>query len=314
MTTVEQLREWSRAGIITEAQHDTLAALVRKDRFSLFLELNALLYIGVLSLVGGLAWTFQAYFANLGDPLILSILSVLCAGCLYYCFSHAAPYSHAEVEPPSLAFVYILYFGCLLFSSELAYIEFRFHLLRDTWDYYLLFTAAAFALLAYRFDNRFVLSLALASLAGWFGLKLSAFGWLSADIVRISALTYAAVVAGLGVMLHRQRIKPHFVDVYLHLAANAGFIAMVSGVRESSASGFYVLALVVLATVAAVLGIRFNRFAFVAYAAVYGYAGLSMRMLSYLTGTTATLAYFVVTGTLMIAGLAALARRFGRGE
>jgi hypothetical protein len=314
MSTLEQLREWSRAGIITGAQHDTLAALVRKERFSLFLELNALLYIGVLSLVGGLGWTFQTYFANLGDPLILSILSVLCAACLYYCFAHAAPYSHGEVEPPSLAFVYVLYFGCLLFSSALAYIEFRFHLLRDAWDYYLLFTAAAFALLAYRFDNRFVLSLALASLAGWFGLKLSALAWLSADAVRMSALTYGAVVAGLGAMLYRQRIKPHFVDVYLHLAANAGFLAMVSGVRDSSGGAFYVLALAVLSTVAVVLGIRFNRFAFVAYAAVYGYAGLSMRMLWFLTGTTASLVYFVVTGTLMIGGLAALARRFGRGE
>lgn len=314
MTTLEQLREWGRAGIITEAQHDALAALVRKERFSLFLELNALLYVGVLSLVGGLGWTFQTYFANLGDPLILSILSALCAGCLFYCFSHAAPYSHGEVEPPSLTFVYVLYFGCLLFSGELAYIEFRFHLLRASWDYYLLFTAAAFALLAYRFDNRFVLSLALASLAGWFGLKLSAFGWLSADVVRMSALTYGAAVAGLGTTLYRQRIKPHFLDVYLHLAANAGFIAMVSGVRNSSASTFYLLALVVLSTVAVVLGIRFNRFAFVAYAAVYGYAGFSMRMLSYLSGTTATLGYFVATGTLMIAGLAGLARRFGRGE
>jgi hypothetical protein len=314
MTTLEQLREWSRAGILSDAHHDTLAALVRRERFSLFLELNALLYIGVLSLVGGLGWTFQTYFTNLGDPLILSILSALCAACLYYCFSHAAPYSHGEVEPPSLAFVYVLYLGCLLFSSELAYIEFRFHLLRDTWDYYLLFTAAAFALLAYRFDNRFVLSLALASLAGWFGLKLSAFGWISGDVLRMSALAYGAAVAGLGATLYRQGIKPHFVEVYLHLAANAGFMAMVSGVRDSSAGAFYLLALVLLSTTSVVLGIRFNRFAFVAYAAVYGYAGLSMRVLSYLTGTTATLGYFVVTGTLMIAGLAALARRFGRGE
>ena len=46
-------------------------------------------------------------------------------------------------------------------------------MLSGQWDLYLLATALLFFFLAYRFDNRFVLSLALSSLAGWFGLKIS---------------------------------------------------------------------------------------------------------------------------------------------
>jgi hypothetical protein len=56
---------------------------------------------------------------------------------------------------------------------ELAYLENRFHLLSGQWDLYLLATALLFFFLAYRFDNRFVLSLALSSLAEWFGLTVS---------------------------------------------------------------------------------------------------------------------------------------------
>src|SRR4030095_4482895 len=54
MTTLDRLRHWSQAGLISEEQHQTLRAVVSKERFSLYVELNALLYLGVLSLVAGL--------------------------------------------------------------------------------------------------------------------------------------------------------------------------------------------------------------------------------------------------------------------
>ena len=62
------------------------------------------------------------------------------------------------------------------------------------------------------------------------------------------------------------------------------------------------------------LGVRFTRFAFVAYGTVYGYAGISYAVLPRLHSPTTALAYFVVTGTIVIISLAVLARRFGRGE
>jgi hypothetical protein len=292
-----------------------LGALVAGARFSLFLELNAALYLGVLAFVAGIGWTFQTYFSDLGDPFILSTFSLLFAGCLSYCFSRGAPYSPGEVESPTLVFDYVLYLGCLLLSAELAYIEFRFQLFRGAWDHYLLFTTAVFALLAYRFDNRFVLSLALAAFAGWFGLKFSAFDFRPADALRASALLYGAIVAAAGTALHKQRIKPHFLETYLHIAANVVFWAMVSGVDDRSAGALYLAALLALSAVAVVQGVRFRRFVFVAYGVVYGYIGVSVKVVPSL-GNEATpiLAYFVVTATAMIIALVMLARRFARDE
>ena len=66
MTTIDRL-DWRESGVISEAQHATLPAIVRRERFSVFVELNALLYIGVISIVGGLGWTFRDYVASLGD-------------------------------------------------------------------------------------------------------------------------------------------------------------------------------------------------------------------------------------------------------
>ena len=92
MSTLRYLERWKTAGVIPLRQHDVLAALVRKDRVSVFVELNALLYAGVVTFIAGVGWTIQTYFASLGDAAVLSSLSLLLAGCLVYCFTRSAPY------------------------------------------------------------------------------------------------------------------------------------------------------------------------------------------------------------------------------
>jgi hypothetical protein len=281
---------------------------------SVFVELNAALYGGVLALVAGLGWTARTYFRDLGDVLVLGTLSLLVAGSFYYCLRHAPRYSHREVESDNLALDYVLYLGCLALSAELAYLAFRFELFRRYSDEGLLATVGVFAVLAYRFDNRFVLSLALASFAGWFGLKLPAFGFAftSPHALQLSAIVYGSIVAGAGAAMYWQGIKRHFLDTYLHVATNVVFVAVVSGTGGVS-SPVYLGALAVLSTAAIVFGVRSSRLVFVAYGTVYGYAGVSIAVLPHLDGTD-VLAYYVVTGTAVIVALALLARRLGRSE
>ena len=131
MTTIARLEQWKENGVITSAQFDAIAPLVRKDLLSVFIELNGLLYLGVLSFVAGVGWTIQVHFAGLGDAAIISALTLLFFLSFYYCFSRALPYSTKEVESPNMAFDYVLYSGCLVFALELGYLETRFHLLQD---------------------------------------------------------------------------------------------------------------------------------------------------------------------------------------
>ena len=173
MTILARLEHWREQGAISPEQHSHLASLCRGEPFSLFLELNILLYAGVLAFVAGLGWTVTTWSQQLGDVLVLAILSTILAACFWYCFSRAPAWSLAQTPAPSAIFDYVLYLGSLVWCIELAYLENRFHLLSGQWDFYLLATAVFFFFLAYRFDNRFVLSLALSSLAGWFGLTIS---------------------------------------------------------------------------------------------------------------------------------------------
>ncbi len=312
MTILNRLDQWTERGVISPEQHTRLACLSRGEPFSLFLELNILLYAGILSFVAGLGWTVSTWSHQLGDVLVLTVLSIMLAASFWYCFSRAPAWSRGETSSPSLIFDYVLYLGSLIWSVELAYIEERFHILGGQWDLYLLATAALFFFLAYRFDNRFVLSLALSSLAGWYGLTISRWPSNQDAAYRQYAVLYSLTVAGAGVALERRGLKPHFFGTYLNIAANVLFWALLSGVFNRQGYVLWFLALLAACGASLAWGLARRQFSFVAYAAVYGYVGISSILIRDVNGETAVLSYFVVTGIAMLVLLVLIARRFGR--
>ena len=312
MTILTRLEQWKEQGILSPDQHSLLAALSRGEPFSVFLELNILLYAGILAFVAGLGWTVTTFSQQLGDVLILTALSAILAACFWYTFSRAPAWSPAEVPSPSLLFDYVLYLGALVWSIELAYLENRFHLLSGQWDLYLLATAALYFVLAYRFDNRFVLSLALSSLAAWFGLTISHIPSHQDATYRQYAIVYSLFIAAAGAITHRRALKPHFFGTYLNIAANVLFWALLSGVFIRQSSALWLLALLAACAASLAWGLSRRKFSFVAYAAVYGYIGISSILLRNINDEIALLAYFVVTGAAMLITLVVIARRFGK--
>ena len=314
MAILARLEHWKEQGAISPEQHARLAGLCRGSPFSLFLELNVLLYAGVLAFVAGLGWTVTTWSKQLGDVVVVTILSIMLAACFWYCFSRASAWSSAETPAPNAIFDYVLYLGSLVWCVELAYLENRLHLLSGQWDLYLLATAALFFFLAYRFDNRFVLSLALSSLAGWFGLTISHWPSHQDAALRQYALVYCLVVGVGGTVLQRRGLKAHFFGTYLNVVANILFWAVLSGVFDRQESGLWFLGLLIACGASLAWGLTRRQFAFVAYATVYGYVGVSYLLLRNLHDDTTVLTYFVVTGVAMLVALIVIARRFGRSE
>jgi hypothetical protein len=314
MTILSRLDLWKEQGAISAEQHAHLARLSRGKPFSLWLELNLLLYAGVLAFVAGLGWTISTWSHQLGDIAVLTITSIILASSFWYCFSRAPVWSAAETATPTPIFDYVLYLGSLVWCVELAYLENRFHLLSGQWDLYLLATALLFFFLAYRFDNRFVLSLALSSLAGWFGLTISHLPRHQDAAYRQYALLYSLLIIAAGAILRRVKLKPHFLTTYLNVAANVLFWAILYGVFDSQDYGLWFVVLLIACAASLVWGLQRRQFVFVAYAAIYGYVGVSWMLLrNFLDGPSA-LAYFVLTAIAMIVMLVQIARRFGRPE
>jgi len=312
MTILGRLEQWKNQGAISPEQHAYLAGLTRGEPFSLFLELNVLLYAGVVAFVAGLGWTVTRWSQQLGGALVLALLSAILAACFWYCFSRAPAFSPAETPAPNPVFDYVLYLGSLVWCVELAYLENRFHVLSGQWDLYLLATAGLFFLLAYRFDNRFVLSLALSSLAGWFGLTISRWPSHHDAAYRQYALLYCLLIGAAGVLLQRRGLKAHFLGTYLNVAANVLFWALLSGVFDREGYGLWFLALLIACGASLAWGLTRRQFVFVAYAAVYGYVGVSWMLIRNVHDTTFILSYFVVTAIAMLVMLVQIARRFGR--
>src|SRR5437868_12135755 len=116
MNILARLEHWKEEGAISLEQHALLASLSRGEPFSIFLELNVLLYAGVVAFVAGLGWTVSTWSQQLGDVLVLTTLSVILAVCFWYCFSRAPAWSPAETPAPSPIFDYVLYLGTLIWS------------------------------------------------------------------------------------------------------------------------------------------------------------------------------------------------------
>jgi hypothetical protein len=310
LTILTRLEQWNEQGKISPEQHAHLAGLFREEPLSLFLELNVLLYAGVLAFVAGLGWTVSTWSQQIGDVLVVAALSTILAACFWYCFSRAPAWAPTETPAPSPIFDYVLYLGSLVWLLELAYLENRFHVLSGQWDLYLLATAGLFFFLGYRFDNRFVLSLALSSLAGWFGLTMSHWSAHQDAAYRQYALLYCLQIGVGGALL--QRLKPHFFGTYLNIVANVLFWALLSGVFNREGYGLWFLAVLIACGASLAWGLARRQFVFVVYAAVYGYVGVSSLFLRGVTDESAVLSYFVVSGVAMLVVLVQIGRRFGR--
>lgn len=311
-TTREYLDAWRADGRIPAARLDDIDAIVSRRRLSLFVELNALLYLGVLSFAGGLAWTARAYSDQWGDLAILVPATALVAGCFGWAFRKAGPYDAGRVDSPSLAFDYVLYLGCLVLGVELGYAEYRFAFLRDQWDYYLLACAAVYFGAAYRFDNRFVLSLGIATLGGWFGVRVTRLDWLGEDTARLMALMYGMAVAALALATWHYRLKRHFLDAYLQVAAIVVLATLTWSVLESDGLSIWLAASAAAAALCIAGGVHFRRFSFVVYGAFAGYVSVSRELLRHAQGVESAFLYLVVSAGLMVLGLVALSRRMER--
>lgn len=157
-----------------------------------------------------------------------------------------------------------------------------------------------------------MLSLGLSSLAGWFGLTISHGSTRPAETYREYALLYCLLVGIGGLLLQRRGVKPHFFSTYLNVVANLLFWSLLSGVFSPNGWVPWILALLLACTASLGWGLARRQFEFVAYAAVYGYVGLSSTFLRSINDIAGICAYFVISGVAMLVILVQIVRRFGR--
>ncbi len=312
----DALNDLEGAGILGRKQSALLRRIYSRELFSVYWEVRLLLYAGILILTTGLGLLIAKHFAAIGHLTLLAAIALSCAGCFAYCLRRGGGFAAERVAAPDAGYDYVLFLGCLLLGTFQGYLELRYQVLASHWNWWLLGSGLFYLLCAHYFDNRLVLSLALSTLGAWLGVRTTL---LSADMwdvaLRGNALNFGAAVVAAGAAQTRLGWKRHFLPVHLHLGVNLLLAALVSGVGSRINSPFYLAGLLLVGAGSALYAQRTRSFAFLLYAVLYGYLGVTIFVLE--RGhwdVEGIILYFLVTAAALIAALVAFHRNFRSAE
>ncbi len=267
------------AGVLTAGECGRPGRVARGELVSVRSEIRAALYVGVLLVVSGAGLFLRDNVDRIGPSAIAGAVGLAAGACLAWAWRRSAPPSWGESASTHAAFDYVLLLGALLAAADLAWVETQTKLLGPGWPLHLLVVALFYGALAYRFDSRMLLSLALASFAAWRGLSLSvahgSLGTGDAARLRWEALATGALFAALGIVAARAGKKAHFEDVWVNAGALLVLGGLLSGVFGSGeAWPAWLLALLAVSAAIAAAAYRWKRTLPFAQAALAAYLGL----------------------------------------
>jgi hypothetical protein len=302
-------------GIVAPATAAPLLRSARGELLSIRGELRALLYFGVLAVVGGVSLLVKENLDRIGPLTIAVAIGLAAAACLGWTLARALPFSWQRAESSDWAFDFLLLLGILLLGADLAYIEARFTPLGDAWSYHLLFMSLVTGALAVRCDSRTSWSLALSTFAAWRGV--AAAGFVGRVVVGSEVpLRWNLMFCGfaflvLGYAMRRFDRKRHFEPLTTFFGA-FGVLAGLGLFALDPRENWVLWAIVFVAAAAglAAIALRARRFGLFALGALGVYAGVS-RLAFELIGEAGCGCFWFAGSSLgMIALLWLVQRRF----
>jgi hypothetical protein len=265
-------------GLIREDQFNKINLITSGKIVSVFYELQALLYLGVLLFTTGVGILIYINIGRIGHQIALLALVLITCGCFFYAFKKGMAYSHSSVKSVTPYFDYVVLLGALLFVSVAGYMQFQFGFLNENLELVTLLTSIFFFYIAYRFDHLGVLSLAITALASFCSVSISPQKWYSSTFtetasLHLVAITFGVMMACIALVLEKECIKKHFTFTYLNFSALMFFTGSITGLFISSWWLVYLLLIYAGCVFTYVIAVRKRSFLFLLYAFVSGFTG-----------------------------------------
>ena len=262
--------------ILTENQFDYLEKIDTNQIVSVYFELRSLLYIGVLLLTTGIGFII---YLNMGQVAHLALIAVMLIGegfVFWYVQKHALAYSNTEQKSPTPYFDYVVLFGALLVISIFSYTLIQYDLLETFIEWSSLISSVIFFLLAFRYDHRGVLALAITAFAAFWGLSVSPVEWTHFDFIDMGALHNTGIGIGLllfiiGTALKFKNIKVHFAFTFQNFGLILFFISITSALVEDYNWGFYAWGSVLISLLVSIASWKKQEYLFFVYSSIAGY-------------------------------------------
>ena len=292
-------------GRLDAATAARLRVIERREIFSVYPELRALSWAGVMLVVTGVGVLVGKNLDRIGPVSLAMAIALASAVCYAYALWRQ------KAARSSLVDDYVLLLGALLLSADLGYIETQFELLGQGWPRYLLLLTMVHGAGAYLFRSRALLALSISALASWIGIEQRLTRTIDQVLFHhaetaMRMYACAAIVLAWRVIDQRVRAARDFERVFDHFVAN--FALLGSLVLVFDAPFRLAGAILTLAVAGAVVsyGMRRGSEAFVLYAYAYAVVAVDVLVVTRLRSPTLGLLFLVVSTIAAIVGLFAL--------
>jgi hypothetical protein len=219
---------------LNENDLEEIAIYQKKGIFSLRSELLLMIYFSVILFTSGIGVIVYNNIDSIGHLAILSANFILMLVCFYFSFKKAKGYANDEVVFENPLYDYLVLTGSLLACIFLGYINFQYQIFDESYAYVSLISALLCFFVAYYFDNRIVLSLAITSLAAFIGISITPKSLFQNEVYSSLQLTYSGLVLGIGLLVWMEhslktKIKAHFHFVYATFALHLLGVCIMAG-------------------------------------------------------------------------------------
>lgn len=272
--------ELLKHNIIDEPQFQFLEALRTKKIASLYHELRLMLYLGIMLFTGGAGYFAYQNIGSVGHIIAMTVLFIAIVVGFIFIHQHSKPYSHEVVTVNHAYYDYILLLVPLLVISLLTYVQVYFDLTKYLlhWSSYI--TSAIFFYMAYRYDNRALLSMGISTLSAAIGLSITPIDWAKGNIEYTTSIHTTSILTGLlfiaaGQISAYKHIKKHFCFTYQNFGLLLLFAGCIASMFNNHATAFFALATIISAGLVCIYSWKFKEFLFFIYGSIAGYIAVT---------------------------------------
>ncbi len=266
--------------LINEDQYQFLEAIRTEKVISIYYELRLILYLGILLFTGGVGYFAYQNMGEIGHVVSMSLIGIAIIVGFRFISKFAKPYSDMEVTVSHAYFDYILILVSLLIISLFAYVQVYFGLVELLINWTSFISAALLLFMAYRYDNKALLSMGITALAAAAGISITPVNWVKGEWSATSDLYVVAILLGIALLIaeqvtYRTGIKKHFRFTLQNFGLILYLIGCTAAMFNSENGSLYASLIIASAGFLAWYAWREKEFLFFLYSNISGYIAIT---------------------------------------
>jgi hypothetical protein len=266
--------------LINDEQYQYLEAIRTAKVVSLYYELRLILYAGILLFTGGVGYFAYQNMGEIGHLVCMTLIGVGIAVGFHFIAKFSKPYSNLQVVVSQVYFDYILILVSLLTISLFAYVQVYFGLVELLINWTSFISAALLFLMAYRYDNKALLSMGITALAAAVGVSVTPVDWVRGEWEAAPDLYVVSILLGIALIVAEQvtfrlGIKRHFKFSLQNFGLLLYFMGGIAAIFDSNNGISYAVLMAVSAGFVIWYAWQWKAFLFFLYSNIAGYIAIT---------------------------------------